>query len=313
MSNELWMLKYRPKTLDEFVWRDSSMRIKLEEYIKEGALPNLLFSGVPGTGKTSLAYLLLNELKIPSDDILFIPASRVRGGPEFQDKIMGFIGAWALNPSGIKYIILDEFDRLTPTAMDFLRTEIETYADTCRFICTCNNEKKVSAALHSRFQEIKFSALDKEEFIMRVADILISEDIEFDPDILMLYMEKTYPDMRKCIGLLQHNIIAKVLNSPRTDDVAIHDYLLESIELFKKGNFIEARTKIISNANQDEYVELYKFLYQNVTLFGKNQEQWDEALVIIAKYLYRDNTVADRELNLAACFAEITSNWRQDV
>lgn len=313
MSNELWMLKYRPKTLDEFVWRDSSMRRKLEEYLKEGALPNLLFSGVPGTGKTSLAYLLLNELKIPSDDILFIPASRVRGGPEFQDKIMGFIGAWALNPSGIKYIILDEFDRLTPTAMDFLRTEIETYANTCRFICTCNNEKKVSEALHSRFSEIKFSALDKEEFILRIADILISEDIVFDPDILMLYMEKTYPDMRKCIVLLQHNIIDKILNSPRTDDVAIHDYLLDAIELFKKGKFIEARTQIISRANPDEYVDLYKFLYQNIVLFGKNQEQMDDALVIVAKYLYRDSTVADRELNMAACLAEITSNWRQDV
>ena len=302
---ELWITKHRPISLDEFVWRDPSMREKIEEWIKEGTLPHLLFSGVPGTGKTSLAYLLLQELKIPSDDILLIPASRERGVEGLQKKLIAFVNAWAFGPSGIKYVFFDEADKLSPTAQDMLRTESETYANSCRFIMTCNHRGRITTALHSRLQEIQFLALDKDSFIMRAADVLEKEKVDFEPEDLLLYTDKTYPDLRKCIGLLDQNTTNGKLNPPRAEDEGTKDYLVDSIEMFKKGKYIEARKLIISQADPDEYDLIYRFFYQNLELFAKNQDDQDAALIIIRNGLVNDQRVGDKEINLAATIAEL--------
>jgi replication factor C small subunit len=306
MSVDLWITKYRPQTLDEFVWRDPAMREKVEEWLKDRALPHLLFSGASGTGKTSLAYLLLKLLGIPNDDILFIPASRERGIDALQTKILGFIGAWAFNDTGLKYILFDEADKLSATAQGMLRTESETYAETCRFIMTCNYPNKIIVPLHSRLQEIKFTVLDRDSFILRAADVLIAEQVEFGEEDLLLYTEKTYPDLRKCLGMLQQNTTNGVLQPPREEDESTKDYLIDVVGLFKKGKYIEARKMIISQADPEEYEQIYRFFYQNLELFGKTQDAQDKALVIIKNGLVNDGRVADRELNLSACLAELT-------
>ena len=312
MSIDLLIEKYRPQTMDEFVWRDPAMRTKVEEWIKEGVLPNVLFSGGSGTGKSSLAWLLLKELNIPNDDMLFIPASRERGIEALQDKIISFISAWAFGPSGIKYIFMDEADRLSPLAQDMLRTEMETYSNSTRFILTCNHASKIRPALHSRLQEIKFSTLDKDAFVTRAFEILIKEDIEFNDADLMLYVDKTYPDLRKCLGMLDQNTIAKKLNPPKDDEEATKDYLIDAISLFRKGKFIEARKLIISQADPDEYEQMYRFFYQNLDLFGKSQDDQDKALIIIRNGIVNDGRVADRELNLSATMAELTQIGKPD-
>ena len=312
MSIDLWIEKYRPQTMDEFVWRDSSMRTKVEEWIKEGVLPHILLSGSPGTGKTSLAYLLMSQLNIPNDDILFIHASRERGVDDLQDKVVNFISAWAFNPSGVKYILFDEADKLSATAQGMLRTESETYSKSCRFIMTCNYPNKIIPALHSRLQEFKFSVLEREAFIVRAAEILFKENVEFNDDDLMLYVDKTYPDLRKCLGMLDQNTIAKKLNPPKDDEEATKDYLIDAISLFRKGKFIEARKLIISQADPDEYEQMYRFFYQNLDLFGKTQDDQDKALVIIRNGLVNDGRVADRELNLSATMAELTQIGKPD-
>jgi replication factor C small subunit len=306
MSISLWYEKYRPNTMDEYVWRDSQMRIKVEEWLTEGGLPSLLLSGVSGTGKTSLALLLLKMLEIPHEDLLKINASRERGIEALQDKIIGFINLWTLNKSGLKYVLLDEADKMSPLAQGMLRAEIETYSSTCRFIFTANYPNKIIPALHGRLQEIKFSSLDNDDFIMRGADVLDQEKVVFDPEVLMAYHARTYPDLRKCIGLLQQNTIAGVLNPLRDDDDAAKDYLLQAIDLFKTGKYLEARKLIIEQADPEEYNDLYHFFYENLNMFGSTQDQQDDALLIIRKAIVFDGQVADRELNAAACLVELT-------
>ena len=217
MSIKLWYEKHRPTTLDEYVWRDQRMREKVEEWLSQGGLPHLLLSGTSGTGKTSLALLILKLLNIPPEDLLKIPASRERKIEDLQDKITSFINGWAFNPSGLKYILLDEADKLSQLAQGMLRNEMG--AETCRFIFTCNYPSKIIPALHGRLQEIKFSSLDQDSFINRIVNVLLAENVKFEPEVLMTYTDRIYPcHLRKCIGLLQQNTINGVLNPLREND-----------------------------------------------------------------------------------------------
>ena len=257
------------------------------------------------THNSSLAWLLLKELNISDNDMLFIPASRERGIDALQDKIINFVSAWAFNESGIKYIFFDEADRLSPLAQDMLRTESETYDKVCRFILTANHPSKIRPALHSRLQEIKFSALDRDSFILRAAEVLVQENVEFVEEDLLIYTDKTYPDLRKCLGILQQNTINSIL-SPLKDDVeTTKDYLVDAVAFFKKGKYLEGRKLIIERADIEEYDSIYRFFYQNLDLFGKSQRDQDEALKLIRNGIVNDSRVADKELNLAACMAEL--------
>lgn len=306
MNVPLWVDTYRPNTMDEYVWSDPQMRLKAEEWLSEGGLPHLMFSGVAGTGKTSLLLLLIKLLEIPHEDLLKINASRERGIEGLQDKIIGFLNSWTLNKSGLKYILLDEADKLSPLAQGMLRNEIEAYSSSCRFLLSCNYPNKIITALHSRLQEVKFSKLDEGDFINRVASVLFSENVSFEPEVLVGYYDKTYPDLRKCIGLMQQNTIGKVLNPIREDEGSVKDYMIEAVELFRADKFLEARKVIIAKADLDDYNDIYRFLYQNLDLFGSTQDQQDDALMIVRKAVIYHSTVADAELNLAACIAELT-------
>lgn len=305
MAVELWIEKFRPRTLDEYVWRDPQMRQKVEEWLSQGGLPHVLFSGVSGTGKTSLALLLMRLLDIPPEDLLKINASRERKVDDLQDKIVAFVNAWAFNPSGLKYILLDEADKLSQLAQGMLRNELETYASVCRFIFTCNYPNKISPAIHGRVQEIKFSSLDDGEFLNRAAEVLYGENVEFEPTTLVGYVERTYPDLRKCLGLLQQNTINNILQPLRDDDDGVQDYLIEAINLFKARRYLEARKLIVAQADPEEYDALYRFLYQHIDLFAGNEDQETMVLRVISKAIVHDTMVADREINIAACLAEL--------
>lgn len=304
----LWIEKYRPVTLDEYVWQDQTLRSKAEEWLKERALPHLLLSGVSGTGKTSLAKLMLKLLGIPNGDILTIYASRERKIDEIQDRIVNFASTWALNDTGFKYVLLDEADSLSLLSQRFLRSEMETYEASCRFILTCNYPQKISAAIHGRVQEVKFSALEKDAFIVRVGEILTTEGVEFDIMDVMSYVDMTYPDLRKCIGLTQQYTQKNVLAAPPPPEDMVNgkDYLIEVANLFKNGRYLEARKLIVSQAQVEEYTDIYRYFYKNLHLWGDTEEQQDDALLAIRRGLVNHGIVADPEINIAACLVELS-------
>jgi DNA polymerase III delta prime subunit len=281
------------------------MRRTVEDWITTRALPHCLFSGPPGTGKTSLAMLLLDLLDINENDVLRINASRERKIEDLQDRIIGFIQAWAFNDTGIKYILLDEADRLTQHAQGMLRNEMETYANSCRFILTCNTPRLIVPALHSRLQEIKFNTLNRIDYIMRAAEVLVAEGVAFDEDILFSYVERTYPDLRKCLNALQQNSRDGQLQEPADTIEGTNDYLLGMVELFKAGRYHDGRKLLIEKALPDEYPDIFRFLYQNLDLFGDDSKQ-SKALLAIRDGLRDHAIVADPEINMAALLCELS-------
>lgn len=305
MSVKLWVEAYRPRTIDQYVWRDPTQKAKVLQWIKEGAVPHLLFSGKPGTGKTSLAELILRELQIPSGDILKINASRERKIEDIQDKIKGFISTWSLGPTGIKYIILDEADSLSPLAQRMLRGDMESYSDSVRLILTCNYPKRISTAIHSRCQGFHFETLDEDDFVARAGEILMAENVEFDVETLLTYTAATYPDLRKCINALQQHVQNGVLGPFPQDDMGEKDYIFEMVNLFRAGQYLEARKLIVSQAQLEEYPDLYRFFYRNLDIWGDTQAQQDDALLIIRRGVLAHPEAADAEINLAATIVEL--------
>jgi DNA polymerase III delta prime subunit len=253
--------------------------------------------------------MLLKLLNIPPEDVLKINASRDRTIEVLQPKIIGFIDLCGspANPSGIKYVLLDEADKLSHHVQSMLRNEIETYSHCTRFLFTCNQPHKIIPAIHSRVQEIKFPTLEWGQFLLRAADVLNQEEISWDLDVLQLYAERTYPDLRKCIGLLQLNSRDRRLLLPQNDDESTKDYLLTVIDLFKSGRYLEGRKLILKRADPEEYEDLYRFFYEHLELFGSTQSQQDDALLTIRRALVHHAVVADKEINLAACITELTN------
>lgn len=299
----LWVEKYRPTTLDDYVWKDPTQRTTVESWIASGSLPHLLLSGLPGTGKTSLAKLMLRVLGVPKADILEVNASRERKIDEVQARILNFVQTWPIGD--MKYVLLDEADSLSPLSQRFLRGEMETYHDICRFILTCNYPEKIIPALHGRCQGFRFEQLDETDFITRAGQILVTEGVEFDVDDLMGYVKVTYPDLRKCINLLQQASASGKLPPLTSDEAASKDYMLEMVNLFKSGRFTEARKLIVGQAQVEEYPEVFRFLYRNLDLFGSTEDQQDRALVAIRDGLYKAALVHDAEINLSATLAEL--------
>lgn len=307
MSVTLWTEKYRPQDFEQYVWRDQNMRLKAEEWLKEGAMPNLVLSGRSGLGKTSFAKMMLKKMGVPAGDVLTINASHERKIDELEDRIMGFVQTYAMldNPTGIKYVLLDEADSLTPLAQRFLRAEIETYAKTARFILTCNFKEKISAPILGRCQVFHFEALGQEEFVTRIVEILDGENVQWTIEVLEEYIEKGYPDLRKCINLVQQSTIGGVLKPFKADDSSGADYMIAAVDLFKAGRFTEARRLIVGQASIEEYPEIFKYLYTNLHFWGDSENLQDDALIIIRDGLYKHALCADGEINLSATIAEL--------
>lgn len=304
---ELWTEKYRPKELNDYVWRDPKQREQVEAWVAQGALPTIMLTGAPGTGKTSLALLLMHQLKVPSGDVLEINASRERNIEVVQTKILNFCQTWAMGD--MKYVILDEADSMTPLAQRMLRGEIERYSDNVRFIFTANYPNKIIPALHSRCQGFHFEALDRDQYMMRTCDVLIKEGvaIESDDDLALVseYVELAYPDMRKCLNLLQQNVVDLKLTAPQKSDAGAKDWMFEVLSLMVAKRSKEARTLIVGSVTQEEFDDAYRFLYQNLHQFLDTQEKQDEGLLIIRKAVVNHTLVADGEINLAACMVEL--------
>ena len=300
---ELWTEKYRPNTLKDYVVRDQRQREQIQGWITSGAIPHLLFSGAPGVGKTTLAKILFHELKVDPYDILEINASRENSVDTVRDKIINFV---QLMPFGaFKYVLLDEADYITPNGQAALRGVMETYHTSARFILTCNYPNRVIPALHSRCQGFHIETIDKNEFTARVAQILIEEKVDPELDVLDTYVKATYPDLRKCINMVQMNSKDGKLYAPDKSDKGQQDYRLEMVDLFKKGKILEARKLVCSQARPEEVEDIFRWLYDNLELISKDDEQQDKAILAIKQGLVDNSFVADPEINLAAVMIKL--------
>lgn len=301
---ELWVEKYRPKTIEEYVFRDSHQRQQVERWIKDGSIPHLLLSGNAGIGKTTLAKVLFNELEINELDIMEINASRENNADTIRDKITNFV---QMIPFGdFKVVLLDEADYLTPNAQAILRGVMETYHTTARFILTCNYPNRIIPALHSRCQGFHIEKVDINEFTARIATILMKEDIEFELDTLDTFVKSRYPDLRKCINMVQMNSLDGKLHTPEKGDTGEADYKIEMVELFKKGNINEARKLICSQARPEEIADIFRWMYDNAELFGKDDTTRENAILLIKQGLVDHTLVIDPEINLSATLIRLS-------
>ena len=303
---DLWVEKYRPSSIDTYVFRDDNQRRQVAGWKEDGALPHLLFSGAPGTGKTTLAKVLLQELDVDSMDILEINASNENSVDTIRSKITNFSSTMPFGD--MKYVLLDEADYITPNGQAALRGVMETYHTSCRFILTCNYPQRIIPALHSRCQGFHIEKLDTNEFTARIATICIEEGVEVDLETLDTYVQATYPDLRKAINLTQQNVLDGVLQKPQAGDGNTSDWMLSAVELFKAGKYKEARGMIVGQARPEEYEEVYKFMYRNLNLWGDTDMKQDQAIVIIRNGIAKSVAVADPEINLAATLVELEMN-----
>jgi DNA polymerase III delta prime subunit len=249
-----------------------------------------------------MAKMLVNEIGIEDADVLEVNASRETGIDFIRNKIVPFISSIAWGP--FKVVLLDEADRLSPQAQDSLKGIVEEYSAYARFILTCNNPNMVVPALHSRCQQFHFTKLDLTEYTARTATILVEEGVEFDLETLDLYVGAAYPDLRKCINLLQQNVSENKLHSPTKEDSGNLEWKFDMIELFKAGKISEARKMLCGKITADEMIHVYRWLYDNIVVFGDSEKQ-EKAVLAIKQGMVDHPLSVDPEINLSATLIKL--------
>jgi replication factor C small subunit len=302
---KLWTEAYRPTTLADYVFRDDAQRQQVQSWVDAASIPHLLFSGAPGVGKTTLAKILINELDIDEYDVLEINASRENSVDTIRDKITGFVQTMPFG--AFKVVLLDEADYISPNGQAALRGVMETYHASARFILTCNYPNRVIPALHSRCQGFHIERVDVTEFTARMATVLVTENIEFDLDTLDTYVKATYPDLRKCLNMCQMNSTTGKLSAPHGDEGGVREWKIDAVNLFKQGRVLEARKLMCSSARPEEMEEVFRWMYDNLSLWSADPEKQDQAIVIIRNGLANIPLVTDQEINLSATLIELNN------
>lgn len=300
MLHKLWVEVYRPKTLDQVIFANDKERKTFSAIVEEKTLPNLLLVGVQGTGKTSLSGVLLNELGVLPEDVLRINCSDEKIDA-MREKVKTF--AYTMAMGNFKVVQLEEMDHLSLDAQALLRGLIEDVSGSCRFIATANYQNKILPAIRSRFQEFVFSRPDREQVLLRMADVLVAENVEFEVEDLEKVVEAGYPDVRKTLQLLEAG--SKSGKLVVQGEGAAADWKLQLLPLMETGDLKAARKLVCESASKEELQDVYRFLYDNVHRIKKLKGKEDQAVILIAQYQYQHAFVADPEIQIASLFIEM--------
>jgi len=299
-QHSIWNEKYRPNDLTTFIGNEQLKQI-ISQYINNNDPINMLFYSPPGSGKTTLAKLIVNNIEC---DYLFLNASDERGIDTIRDKVQGFASSASFKP--IKIIILDEADFLTIQAQASLRNIIETYSRTTRFILTCNYLERIIDPLQSRCQVLKITPPSKKEVAQHVAIILDKEEINYELEDLVLVVNKHYPDVRKILNTCQVNTVDSTLKIDKTilSSNSYKDGVLKELKSPTKSSFKNIR-QILADSNLDDFEEIYRFLYDTLDEYGNNDLSKALIVIEIENYMYHANFRIDKEINVMALLASI--------
>ena len=299
MSNTLWVEKYRPTILDNYIGNEH-LKDKVSVYLESGDLPHLLLYGKAGTGKTTLAKLLVKNIEC---DYMYINASDENNVDTVRTKVKNF--ASTIGFKDMKIIILDECDYITPNAQAALRNLMETFSKHCRFILTCNYVERIIDPIQSRCQSFQIIPPSRGEVAKHTHDILISENVTHEMDDLKVLIDSGYPDIRRIINSSQRNVVKGKLKLD-TNSILQNDYKLKLLKILKTQNkktaFKDIRQLLADNKITD-FSDLFRLLYDDVDDWGKGHVA--ECILILAKYELSDSQVVDKEINAMAMLIEL--------
>ena len=298
-QHTLFVEKYRPNTLDNYIG-NQHLKSKVKHYLESGDLPHLLLYGKAGTGKTTLAKLLVKNIDC---DYLYINASDENNVETVRTKVKDF--ASTIGFKDMKVIILDECDYITPNAQAALRNLMETFSKHCRFILTCNYVERIIDPIQSRCQSFQIIPPSRNEVAKHLHKILVQENIMDTPEDIKILVESGYPDIRRVINSAQRNVVNGKLKLDTTSIIQ-NDYKLKLIKILetknKKDAFIDIR-KLLANNHITDFADLFRLLYDEVDGYGKGHVA--ECILIIARYELSDSQVVDKEINAMAMLIEL--------
>ena len=299
MSNTLWVEKYRPSNVDTYIGNEHLLE-KVSIYLESGDVPHLLLYGKAGTGKTTLAKILVKNIEC---DYLYINASDENNVDTVRTKVKNF--ASTIGFKDMKVIILDECDYITPNAQAALRNLMETFSKHCRFILTCNYVERIIDPIQSRCQSFQIIPPSKVEVAKHLHNILVQENVISKPEDIKVLVESGYPDIRRVINSAQRNVVKGKLKLD-TSSIIQNDYKLKLLKILetqnKKNAFNEIRQLLADNKITD-YADLFRLLYDEVDSYGKGHVA--ECILIIARYELSDSQVVDKEINVMAMIIEL--------
>lgn len=304
MSEFLWVEKYRPHTVADCILPDR-LKKPFQEYVDSKKIPNLMLTGSAGVGKTTIAKAMCDEIGI---NHLYINASENRGIDTLRTTIRNYASTVSLT-GGLKVIILDEADYLTPEAQAAMRGAIEEFSSNCTFIFTCNFKSKLIDALHSRCSVIDFALKNDEkprmasQLFTRLSIILNKEGVEYDKQVLIKIVEKHFPDYRRTLNELQRYSSSGSLDAGIVAQLSDVRKIGELVKYLKEKNFGEMRKWVVMNSDIDP-ARVFRKIYDSLSESIK-PEFIPQAVIVIAKYQYQSAFVADQEINLVACLTEM--------
>ena len=283
--------RYRPQTLIDYVG-NKNLKQQLRQQLSNNDIQNLLLYGTAGTGKTTLAKIITNEIDC---DLLYVNASDERGIETIRDKVVGFASVASMKP--LKVIILDEADFLTIQAQASLRNVIETFSKSTRFILTCNFVERIIDPIQSRCQVLKIQPPNKSDIAKHLANILDTEEITYTLDQVAAVVTDNYPDLRKMLNTIQASTKDNTLNLDKSTLVATN-YLNDVVDKLSQDKpDLRAIRQVILDANVDDYTNVFTTVYENYDKIGVDLGSVSH---YISEYQYRSNFVIDKEINIIA-------------